>query len=324
MTVEISGTSLVGNAPQSVNSDRRRLGVRHAMMTLGQDFLFWWVGRAPWVVLRTQSFFLWFAFRFSRKLRIGPRANARRILGAEASDDEVEKLRRAMIRNGLLSVYELGRALRLPRDRMGECIERVDGYEQYVAMRQSHRGAILVTAHTGPFELGLASLVQQEKRVHVVFQPDDRAGFERLRSRLRERLGVVQAPVNGGLAMWMGLRDALLSDEVILVQGDRVMPGQRGERVPFMGGHMLFPPGPVKLAIATGCPMIPIFAIRTGVGRMRVVIEDPILVEETDGAVNGDHPALRKIASVIEKHVRARPEQWTVYESAWCEDQENA
>ena len=43
-----------------------------------------------------------------------------------------------------------------------------------------------------------------------------------------------------------------VADEVVAIQGDRVMPGQKGERLAFFDGHMLFPTGPVRLAIASG------------------------------------------------------------------------
>ena len=34
------------------------------------------------------------------------------------------------------------------------------------------------------------------------------------------------------------------------MQADRVMPGQKGQAVPFFSGHTLLPTGPIKLAIA--------------------------------------------------------------------------
>jgi lauroyl/myristoyl acyltransferase len=102
----------------------------------------------------------------------------------------------------------------------------------YQEARRNQRGAVIVTAHLGCFELGMAALVEHEKRVHVVFRRDPSPRFDRLRSRLREMLGVREAPVDDGWATWSRLRDALSSDEVVLIQGDRVMPGQKGQPRP--------------------------------------------------------------------------------------------
>ena len=56
---------------------------------------------------------------------------------------------------------------------------------------------------------------------------------------LEDAVGFLEAPVDDGLSVWVGLRDALLRNEVVLMQGDRVMPGQRGMRLPFLSGHMV-------------------------------------------------------------------------------------
>jgi lauroyl/myristoyl acyltransferase len=102
-----------------------------------------------------------------------------------------------------------------------------------------------------------------------------------------------------------------------MVQGDRVMPGQKGSKVPFLHGHLLLPNGSVKLAMASGAPIIPVFAIRTGSGRIRIHVEPAIIVDASDGAADA---AMRQFASVLEKYVTAYPEQWLLFHKAFCED----
>jgi KDO2-lipid IV(A) lauroyltransferase len=153
----------------------------------------------------------------------------------------------------------------------------------------------------------------------VVFHRDRRPLFETMRSRLHERLGLIEAPVEKGLEMWMSLRDALARDEVVMLQADRVMPGQSGHKVEFLGGHMLLPPGPIKLAAATGAPLIPVFTLRTGPGRVRVMVEEPIFCDQV--RIGDDAPpALLAVARVLEKYVRAYPQQWLMLQPACCED----
>ncbi len=297
---------------------RQRLRV--AWANFWREFMFWWTEYAPEAVLWTRPFFLWFAWRFAATLRTGTLPNARRLLGPGAHNADHVALAKATVHNCYLSVYELGRTLRLTRKEMRDCVDAIEGQDTYLAARRAGKGAVVVTAHLGSFELGAAALLDREARLHVVFRRDAFPRFERLRSRLRARLGVVEAPVDDGWSTWVRLRDALRANEVVMIQGDRVMPGQKGVPVPFFDGHLLMPTGPLKLALATGAPLIPIFSIRTGVGRVRVIIEEPILVSRDDGPPTGRHPAMRKLAKVIEKHVRAHPEQWLIVEPAWCED----
>ena len=77
-----------------------------------REFMYFWTEHWPPFVLLTRPFFLFFAFRFSEGLRDGPTANARRFLGPDASDSEVETFRRKIVRSAYTSIYELGRASR--------------------------------------------------------------------------------------------------------------------------------------------------------------------------------------------------------------------
>ncbi len=294
--------------------------IREATANFWRDFMYWSVEHCPLFVLITRPFFLWFALKFSKTLRDGPTANARRLLSPGASDVEVERLRRKMIQSAYTSIYELGLAAGATETVLSNWIEKVDGLEYYQQARESGNGAIIVTAHIGPFEVSLSALRSREKKIHVIYQRDARSGFDHLRSKLRAKLGIIEEAIDDGWAIWTHMRDALLADNIIVIQGDRVMPGQRGVPVPFLGGHVLFPTGPIKLAMISGSPIIPIFSVRTRVGHCRVIINKPVFVSREPGPVNGDHPALRNITSAIARVVQAHPEQWAMYEKVWLED----
>src|SRR6185437_11295988 len=103
-----------------------------------------------------------------------------------------------------------------------------------------------------------------------------------------KKIGVVEVPLDQGWTVWMRLRDALANDEVVLIQGDRVMPGQKGQPVKFFDGHILMPTGPARLALVSGAPIIPVFFVRTPKGKIRLFIEDPILVGDMPGGVTLD------------------------------------
>ncbi len=296
--------------------------IGEASANFWREFMYWWAAHWPAFVLITRPFFLWFALTFSKALRDGPAANARRILGQNASEAEVTRLSKNIVKSAYTSIYELGRAARSSPKQFRDWIEEVEGSERYFAARKSENGAILLTAHLGPFEVGASSLMAHEPKIHVLFQRDALASFDRLRGKLRERIGVHELALDDGWSIWAAVRDVLNANEVVLIQGDRVMAGQRGVPVRFFDGHVLMPTGPVKLAMVTGSPIIPVFSVRTRVGRCRVFIDEPIDVQREPGPVSGEHPAMRRIAEAIERQVRAHPDQWAVYERAWCEDQE--
>lgn len=225
-----------------------------------------------------------------------------------------------MVAHFLDAIVEMGINRSREPDRLLTLLSRVDGEDRYRAARASRRGAVLVTAHLGHFETAIAMLARIEPLIHVVLSRDESPRFERLRTEQHARLGVLDAPIDGGLGVWIRLRDALLADEVVLMQADRVMPGQSGVPVPFLDGHMRIPVGPVKLARLTGSPLIPVFAVADGEGRIRIVLESPVEVGEAPARGTTD-PALARLAVVVERYVRRYPDQWMCLHPALCEDE---
>ena len=293
--------------------------IRRRAAAFWLNYFFWHTRYIPWVARWTKWFYLSLAWRYSRVLPRVTLANARHILGPQATDAQRTRLAKHTIGSFYDFVYDVGRSRGMSVPRILRQVEAIEGHPTYERVRALHRGAIVVTAHMGSFEVGVAALRQHESRVHVVFQRDTMDRFEQLRGELRRRLGVIEAPLEQGWDMWLRLREALKADEVVLLQGDRVLPGQRGQRVPFFDGHIMLPTGPMKLALATGAPLLPVFTIRRRHGKIRLFIEEPIFVEQN--CPRGQtHPALLQLAGVLERYVRAYPHQWLILRPAWCED----
>jgi phosphatidylinositol dimannoside acyltransferase len=253
------------------------------------------------------------ALRFSPEIRSGTLANARRILGPAATSDECALLGRRVVENFLLFCHDIGRSMSTSPGGLFARIERIDGHAHYAAARAMKRGAIVITAHMGSFEVGMAALRRQDAKVHVVFRRDEFGRFERMRAALRAKLGIIETPVDDGWTIWMRLREALLRDEVVVLQADRVMPGQKGQRMAVLGADMLLPSGPAKLAMAAGAPIVPVFALRTPGGNIRLCVEPAIIADDVDAA-------MKRIADVIGRYVQRYPEQWLMLQPAWCED----
>jgi KDO2-lipid IV(A) lauroyltransferase len=256
-------------------------------------------------------------------VRAAVRANLRRVLGPTAGRGRIDRTGRAVVASFYDFVGEVAANHRRDLPQLIQRIDGIDGGEAFLEERKRRRGAVLVTAHFGNFEVGLAAMREKEARVHVVFQRDTMSQFERLRSDLHQRLGIIETPIDDGLASWLTLRDALQSDAVVMLQGDRVMPGQKGLAVPMFEGHIELPIGPAKLAMMTGAPLIPVFASRVGSGtRSRVRIELGEAIEVPDAGAVG--PALRRFAAAMQSAIGRHPEQWHVLQRAFIEDREAA
>jgi lauroyl/myristoyl acyltransferase len=295
-------------APESL-SDRARTWLTRLMLVSERS------PRTAWIIRR---FFLDASWYTSPELRTGTLANAAQILGPDSSARARRRLARAVNANFYDFLVELAAAKCRGHARP---VAEVIGAEHLAAALARGRGVLMATAHLGSFESGIEGLRTVAPRVHVVFRRwDDLPDFERLRQYHRRRLGVSEIAIEDGLEAWDKARRALEAGEIVLMQADRVMPGQRGAPVPFLDGHVLAPLGPVKMARMTGAPIVPVFAPRCGRSgrRVRIIIEAPI---DPPASPDEDRAALEQLMALVARRVVETPEQWLMLHAAWLEDQ---
>ena len=200
-------------------------------------------------------------------------------------------------------------------DELRARVTRFEGTAEYIAARRLGRGVVIAGIHMGSFEPALAMLRGLEKRVHVLYHPDAMPRFERARSELRARLGVVEHRVSDGLAAWSGLLDALKADEAVVIHADRTMPGQSGVRMPFLGlADAELPPGPLRLASTIGSPIVPTFCARVQ-GGLHIWADGWIetRAERLTAAEVATHPAQLALVAAMERAIRRYPDQWMAF-----------
>ncbi len=251
-------------------------------------------------------------FAFAAEWRRNLVFNAGLALGPAASRAAKVRCAYRMLGSMQRSIAEVFASRAASPDELRAGVTTIDGTNDYLAARSLGRGVVIAGIHMGAFEPALATLRVLEPRVHVLFQPDPMPRFERARSELRRRLGVIEHRISDGLGAWMALLDALRANEAVVIHADRTMPGQRGVRTPFLGlTDASLPAGPLRLATSHGSPIVPTFCARTSRGLR--VWADPFIATEPERLVAQDvanHPAQRSLVAAIERAIRAYPDQW--------------
>jgi KDO2-lipid IV(A) lauroyltransferase len=292
------------------------------LVRVGLGVFFFLAQHAVWLLRIIRPLAVRLALLASPTVAKNLRSNAGLIFKRALSRRTTRKFARSVMGNFYSFVVDLAASGHASVAAINNRVERVDGEAEYLAARQRRRGAVLVTMHMGAFEVGLAALRRVEPKVTVVFKRDAFARFERIRQRVRQQLGVREAAIDDGLSALFQLRNALLDDEVVVMQGDRAMPGQRSQTVPFLGGHLRMPTGPVRLARLTGSPVVPVFVLQGRRGTFRIQLATPIDVgacELGSGTTSCEvDPALLSLARTFESIIAEYPEQWLVLERAFA------
>ncbi|MEP7003205.1 MAG: hypothetical protein ABI888_01565 [Chloroflexota bacterium] len=248
----------------------------------------------------------------SYRMAAGPRANVREnlsIVAPELSAPDRERLVRATFIEQVRHYLELFRIARWDHATIRRNVT-VTGWDHVVSAYAGGNGVVFASAHLGPISVCGQIFVANGYAVTLPVE-EETGEFSRVINRLRRRMGLTLVYTGSPL----GIHRVLKRGGALGLLADRAVTGV-GERVPFFGQEALIPSAHVALALRTGASLIPGFAGHRG-GRMTALFEPELVLRRT-----GDHDAdlregVQRWAEILEKHVRAAPEQWSVFEAFW-------
>ena len=190
----------------------------------------------------------------------------------------------------------------------------IDGAE-FLDQLAVARGAIVLTAHMGSYDLGAAIFAQKfQREIRMVRAPEADAETARhLQSSLRETgEGAVKIDYStGGALLSFDLLSAVRGGEIISIQGDRAIPGVASTEVALFGQRVPLPTGPFTLALVAQVPIYPLFFVRAGYRRYRIVTAPPIHLSRTTGSREEDIAAgMKAWRDVLEATIAQYWHQW--------------
>jgi lauroyl/myristoyl acyltransferase len=243
-------------------------------------------------------------------------SNLRHVLGDEASEEEVRKTARRVFRTSGRNFADLMRVPHLSTDLFLDSVRTPPGTLEHLnAAATSGKGAILVTAHFGAFDYVGQIIWFKGFSLTLLTARTVPEFIDAAVSYLRGSRGAKMEPATPG-----GLRriiSALRRGELIGIVADRDF-FQNGKPVTFFGQQTTLPPGPVRIARDTGAPILPTFARREGDGYF-LEVDEPFHVPKTDDVEADLRYGLERLVAVFERHLRAAPDQWVMFQRVWTE-----
>jgi KDO2-lipid IV(A) lauroyltransferase len=244
--------------------------------------------------------------------------NLARITGQRAGSWRVRRQVSALLRQFAFYWVDLFRFAQLPAERAQELVEGITGEEHLERCREGGKGALVLTAHFGIYELG-SLLLGRGRPVSVVFVPDKFGDLERFRATFRSLADVEAIPIEPN-ASWSSLPvlRALRSGRLVAMQGDRDFGGP-GVPVTFFGERVRFARGPFLVAMLTGTPIVPTFIGYTAGYRFSARIYPPIEVASGGDREASIAVAAQQWASVLEREIATNPTQWFTFYDYFAE-----
>ncbi len=205
-----------------------------------------------------------------------------------------------------------------PRARPG-AVRIEPGWEPLDRALAAGRGAIVVSAHLGNFELGGRVLAARHRLLDVV-KPMRNRRFGRWLDGERHRHGIGTVPVDGAAAAVLA---HLRSGGVVSLLLDQDA-GAGGVRVPFLGREASAWPGAARFSLQTGCPVVPMAIVRGTDGRHVLHVGAPLVPDGRAADEAGIRAYTADISLAVEAHIRRAPEQWFWVHRRWKEVEREA
>ncbi len=189
--------------------------------------------------------------------------------------------------------------------------------EAYLRELTSAQGAIVLTAHMGNYNLGAALFAQKfDRHLRMVRAPEpDALSAQHVDLSLHEASagGVQVGYSSNSTSLALDLLNALRNGEIISIQGDRVIGDVATSPVKLFGHKAFLPTGPFVLSFMTQKPIYPLFIVRSGYRKYKIIACAPIVGSRNQTREEEMAEAMRRWTEVLEEQVRAYREQWYAF-----------
>jgi KDO2-lipid IV(A) lauroyltransferase len=188
-----------------------------------------------------------------------------------------------------------------------------EGEEHVQAAYGQGRGVLFVTGHFGYWELQAMVHALRLRPMAVVARPLDNQPLNDLLERIRTRTGNAVIYRRGTIRRVLRtLQDGgsvgILIDQHIL-GGDAI-------QVDFFGRPAATTSAVAALALRTGAPVVPLFALPLGGARYRMVYEHQVEPPDAESA-DAIREFTQRCTDVLEMYVRRHPDLWLWMHRRW-------
>ncbi len=190
----------------------------------------------------------------------------------------------------------------------------VEGAE-FLEQLAAAKGAILLTAHMGNYDLGAAVFALRfQREIRMVRAPEADAQTARHLDESLERAGAGAVKVaynTSSMALPLELLNAIRQGEIVSIQGDRAVGHVSQRAARLFGEEVRLPDGPFMLAFVAQVPIYPLFIVRTSFHHYKIIARAPIHCLRTERDRESTiEEALRAWGQTLEIAIRPNWSQW--------------
>ena len=194
----------------------------------------------------------------------------------------------------------------------------VEGEERVRQAYQQGRGVIFYTGHFGYWELNGLTHALRFEPFSVLVRPLDNPYLQGMLERIRTHTGNSVIYRQGAVRKM--LRE-LAANRGLAVLIDQHLLTPDAVYVDFFRRRAATTSALAALALRTGAPVIPVFALPLPRGRYRLIYEHPVEPPRAD-TPDAIREFTQRCTDVLEMYVRRHPDMWLWMHRRWREDED--
>ena len=244
-------------------------------------------------------------------------ANLARVLGPDATEEQIRAVSKQGMRNYMRYYCDTFRLETWSRDRVIETFE-CENEQMLRDLVASGRGVVLALPHMGNWDhAGAWAVTVADGFTTVAERLKPEKLFERF-VRYRESIGMEVLPLTGGSGTFGGLLRRLKSGGLVCLVAERDLTDS-GVPVEFFGETTKLPAGPAALAVSTGAALCPV-TLWYGEGKQYAKVW-PELDVPAEGTKQEKIASLcQQLADAFAEGIAAYPADWHMLQRLWLVD----
>ena len=190
----------------------------------------------------------------------------------------------------------------------------VVGGERLAQIARDKQPVVFISGHFSSFEIMPAAIIHAGVTCQITYRAANNPYVDARFKASRWRYGVrLFAPKGGDGAR--ELIDAMRRGESVALMNDQKFNG--GVAAPLFGVMAHTAPGPSRLALRFDTVLQPMSVQRKDKARFRVVVHEPIRLQQTGDRTADIEAGVRQVNAFIEDRVRERPAEWFWVHKRW-------
>lgn len=190
----------------------------------------------------------------------------------------------------------------------------VHGLHHLETLRDKGTPAVIVTGHFANWEVMAAVLTQSGLPVQITYRKINNPYIDKRIRAQREAYGTKLLVAKSGAKGAKQLLKSLSSGESVALLNDQKF--NEGLSIPFFGTPAMTAPGPTRLALKSGAPLLPL-SITRDKAQFTMRVHDPVYLENTGDRAADIERGVKLITRFTEDRIIEAPAQWFWVHRRW-------